>query len=196
VRVERDPIFIREGTVWTSAGVTAGIDLALAMIEEDHGPELALRTARELVMFLKRPGGQAQFSAELKAQETRSPPIRRVQEWVLANPMADLTVAALAERAVMSPRNFTRLFAAETGSTPAAFVEEVRVERARRLLEGTAMPIEEVADRSGFRSGDVLRRVFLRRLGTTPGDYRDRFASGEATLPPILSGDTRHAPAK
>lgn len=194
VWVEDDPIFLRDGPVWTSAGVTAGIDLALAMIEEDHGPDLALRTARELVMFLKRPGGQAQFSMELQAQETCSPPVARIRQRVLSNPAADLSVAALAAEAAMSPRNFARVFAAETGCPPGEFVERARLHRARRLLEETAMPVEQVAHSAGFASGDVMRRAFLRRLGVSPTDYRGRFASTRA-LPSVPSGEPQHDPA-
>lgn len=182
-RVERDAIFVRDGAIWTSAGVTAGIDLALAMIEEDFGPELALATARELVVYLKRPGGQAQFSGELRAQATGDGPIRRVVAWIGAHPEGDLAVERLAERVGMSPRNFSRVFRAEVGRTPAAFVEEVRLARAARLLEGTDLAIEEVARRSGFRSGDVLRRVFLRTRHVTPGAHRARFATLRAPAP-------------
>ena len=173
--VERDPIFVRSGKIWTSAGVTAGIDLALAMIEEDHGAELALRTARELVVYLRRPGGQAQFSAELKAQTTPDPVIRRVQERIVADPSADLRIETLAAFAAMSPRNFSRVFLAETGVTPAAFVMEARLAKACRLLEATSLPIEDVAFRSGFGTDDAMRRVLLRQKGVTPKDYRKRF---------------------
>jgi transcriptional regulator GlxA family with amidase domain len=177
VQVEKDPIFICDGNVWTSAGVTAGIDLALAMIEEDHGPDLALRVARELVMFRKRPGGQSQFSIELTAQSTRDDKIRRVQESILENPAADLSVDALAEQALMSPRNFARVFKRETGYSPAEFTECARLEKARACLESTAISIEEVAATCGFRSADVMRRAFLRHLDVTPTDYRERFGA-------------------
>lgn len=173
--VERDPIFVRSGRIWTSAGVTAGIDLALAMIEEDHGAGLALGTARELVVYLRRPGGQAQFSAELKAQTTSDPVIRRVQQRIVGDPGADLRIETLAAIAAMSPRNFSRVFLAETGVTPAAFVMEARLARACRLLETTSLPIEEVAFRSGFGSDDAMRRVLARQMGVTPRDYRERF---------------------
>ena len=175
VRVERDPIFLRDGNIWTSAGVTAGIDLALAMIEEDHGRALALRTARELVMFLKRPGGQSQFSVQLAAQSTGSEPIRRLQEWALAHLAADLTVEALAERAAMSPRNFSRVFKRATNVTPADFVEQARLQEARQRLETTAASLDAIAADCGFRSADVMRRSFLRQIAVTPADYRQRF---------------------
>jgi transcriptional regulator GlxA family with amidase domain len=181
ITVARDPIFLREGNLWTSAGVTAGIDLALAMIEEDHGADPALAVARELVVFLKRPGGQAQFSVELRAEATRSEPIRRIQAWIAAHPEKPATVEVLAARCAMSPRNFSRVFVAETGCTPGRFVEEVRVARAARLLEGTDLPIEEIAHRAGFGSDDVLRRVFLRTKGVGPTAYRERFATHRST---------------
>ena len=177
VCVEPDPIFVKDGTVWTSAGVTAGMDLALALVEEDHGRGLALGVARNLVMFLKRPGGQAQFSASLAAQlaDDAREPIRAVRNWTAANPSSDLRVEALATRAGMSPRTFARAFAATSGTTPARFVEHVRLDAARRLLEDTALPVETVAGRCGFGSAEVMRRAFGRRLGTAPADYRKRF---------------------
>lgn len=185
VGVERDRIYVRDGAIWTSAGVTAGIDLALAMIEDDHGPELALAVARELVVYLKRPGGQAQFSGELQAQATRNPAIRRVLERIAAHPEGDQSVEALASCAAMSQRHFTRVFRAETGHTVGAYVETVRLARASRLLEGTTLPVEEIARRSGFRSADVLRRVFLRRKAIAPTAHRARFASRNPTSEPL-----------
>jgi transcriptional regulator GlxA family with amidase domain len=177
VRVEKDPIFICDGNVWTSAGVTAGIDLALAMIEEDHGPKLALRVAQELVMFRKRPGGQSQFSIDLAAQSTRDDKMRRVQESMLENPAANLSVEALAEQVQMSPRNFARVFKRETGHSPAEFAELARLAKARTCLESTIASIEEIAATCGFRSADVMRRVFLRHLDVTPTEYRERFGT-------------------
>jgi len=175
VSVERDAIFLQDRGIWTSAGVTAGIDLALAMVEADHGPGSALRAAQELVMFRRRPGGQAQFSAELIAEATASPPLRLLQNWVLENLTADLSIEALASRLAMSPRNFTRLFVRDTGITPAVFVERARLQQARRLLETTTHSIDVIAASCGFRSADVMRRALLRRLGIGPTDYRDRF---------------------
>jgi transcriptional regulator GlxA family with amidase domain len=175
--VEEDAIFLRSGALWTSAGVTAGIDMVLAMVEEDHGPGLALRTAQELVVYLRRPGGQSQFSAELKAQQTREPAIRRVLAAISGNPLADLRVEHLADVAGMSPRNFSRIFLKETGLTPAAFVTDIRIARACRLLETTGEPIDRIADRCGFSSDDALRRVFLRKKGCSPSAYRERFGS-------------------
>jgi transcriptional regulator GlxA family with amidase domain len=175
VRVEPDPIFVRDGDVWTSAGVTAGMDLALALVEEDHGPELALAVARQLVLFVRRPGGQAQFSAQLAAQAADLAPLRELQGWIAEHPEADLSVAALASRAHMSPRNFARAFAREVGTTPAAYVEAVRVEQARARLEATGASLASVARACGFGSGETMRRAFHRRLGVAPAEYRTRF---------------------
>ena len=189
ILVEPDRIFTRDGAVWTSAGVTAGIDLALAMIEEDHGAEAALAVARELVVFLRRPGGQSQFGVELRMQSTRDGPIRRVCEAIVADPGADHAIERLADAAAMSPRNFARVFRRETGRTPGGFVEEVRVARACRLLEATDLAVEEVARRSGFRSGDVMRRALLRGKGISPSDFRARFGMSRATGGSIIDAD-------
>jgi len=175
--VERDPIFINDKGVWTSAGVTAGIDMALAMIEEDHGAKLALRTAQELVVFRKRPGGQSQFGADLALEAAFEPPLDRLRDWILANLAADLSVAALAAKAGMSPRNFARVFQRNARATPAKFVELARLQAARQRLEASGDPIERVAAQCGFGSADVMARAMLRHLGVTPGDYRRRFNS-------------------
>jgi transcriptional regulator GlxA family with amidase domain len=177
VTVERDPIFVRDGSVYTSAGVTAGMDLALALVEEDHGRELALRVARELVMFLKRPGGQSQFSAQLAVQAADREPLRELQAWIADHLDADLSIPALASHAAMSERNFARVFAREVGVTPARFVERARVEGARRRLEESSDGIDAVAERCGFGSAEVMRRAFLRLLGVPPAAYRGRFKS-------------------
>jgi len=177
VAVESDPIYVRDGNVSTSAGVTAGMDLALALIEEDHGPEIALKTARALVLFVRRPGGQSQFSAQLTAGPARREPLRDVQAHIAEHPAADLSVPALAARAYMSERNFARAFRAETGMTPAAYVEASRVERARRELETTDLSVQAVAARCGFGTVETMRRAFGRRLGVNPAAYRDRFAA-------------------
>jgi transcriptional regulator GlxA family with amidase domain len=177
VTVDPDPIYVRDGDVWTSAGVTAGMDLALAMVEEDLGAEIALEAARWLVLFLKRPGGQAQFSAGLAAQAAAArEPLRELQGWILGHLDADLSVGALAERACLSERHFARAWRAETGLTPATYVEGLRVERARTLLEDGA-PVDAAARAAGFASAEVLRRVFHRRLGVGPAAYRERFGS-------------------
>jgi transcriptional regulator GlxA family with amidase domain len=177
ITVETDPIFVRDGNVLTSAGVTAGIDLALALIEDDLGPEAALRTAQSLVMFVRRPGGQSQFSAQLRAAPARREPLRDVQAHIAEHPAADLSVPALAARAFMSERNFARAFRAETGMTPAVYVEHTRVERARRELETTDLPVEAVAARCGFGTVETMRRAFARRVGVDPAAYRERFAA-------------------
>jgi transcriptional regulator GlxA family with amidase domain len=176
VLVDPDPIFVRDGSVWTSAGVTAGIDLALALVEEDIDRDAALVVARHLVMFLRRPGNQAQFSATLAAQQPARAPLREVQRRVLEEPAGDHTVEAMADRAHMSPRHFARAFRAETGLTPARYVERVRLETARRRLEDTAEPIAAVAAACGFGTPETMRRAFLRGLAVGPVEYRRRFA--------------------
>jgi transcriptional regulator GlxA family with amidase domain len=175
VRVEEDPIFIREGEVWTSAGVTAGMDLALAMLEDDAGDDAALAVARQLVVFVRRPGGQAQFSAQLSARTAGRDPLREVQSFIAENLDRDLNVEGLAERAHMSPRNFARAFKREVGITPAAYVERARVERAQQLLQSPEATLQRVALECGFGSEDRMRRAFQRRLGVGPAAYRDRF---------------------
>jgi transcriptional regulator GlxA family with amidase domain len=175
--VERDPIFVVDGPVRTSAGVTAGMDLALALVEEDLGARVALEVARWLVLFVKRPGGQAQFSAQLAAQSAERAPLRELQAWMVDHLGSDLSVPALAARACMSERNFARAFKAETGMTPAVYVEALRVERARLALESGGEPIDAVARRCGFGTVETLRRAFARRLGVSPGAYRNRFAA-------------------
>jgi transcriptional regulator GlxA family with amidase domain len=174
-RVEPDQIFVRDGSLWTSAGVTAGIDLALKLIEDDHGRDVALAVARRLVVFLKRPGGQSQFSAHLAAQIATEGRIQGVQHWILDHLPLELTVKTLASRAAMSVRNFTRVFQQEAGMTPADYVEMARVDSARRLLEDTDRPLQRVASSCGFANPDVMRRAFLRRIGTGPSEYRQRF---------------------
>jgi transcriptional regulator GlxA family with amidase domain len=177
VLVEDDPIYVFDDTVRTSAGVTAGMDLALALVEEDHGPETALQIARMLVMYARRPGSQSQFSAPLAAQAAERAPLRELQRWMVGNLGADLSVEALAERASMSRRHFARAFRTETGSTPAVYVERLRVDRARIELETTSASIDAIAARCGFGSVETLRRAFARRLGVNPSDYRKRFAA-------------------
>lgn len=175
VLVDADPIFLRDGDVWTSAGVTAGMDLALALVEEDHDRDTALAIARQLVMFLRRPGNQSQFSATLAAQQPRREPLREVQREVVEELAGEHTVEAMAGRAHMSPRHFARAFAAETGITPARYVERVRLEAARRSLEDSGEPIAEVAAACGFGTAETMRRVFVRALEVGPAEYRRRF---------------------
>lgn len=177
LRVDPDPIWIREGRIWTSAGVTAGMDLALALVEEDLGREVALAVARRLVLFLKRPGGQSQFSAQLARQMAAREPLRELQAWIAEHPEADLSVERLAARVGMSPRHFARVFAREVGATPGRFVEEARVEAARRRLEEGGDGVEAVAAAVGFGTGETMRRAFLRVLGVGPAAYRSRFRS-------------------
>jgi transcriptional regulator GlxA family with amidase domain len=177
VKVDPDPIFVRDGNVYTSAGVTAGMDLALALVEEDHGRRVALAVARELVLFLRRPGSQSQFSAQLTVQAADREPLRELQAWIADHPGADLSVAALASRVAMSPRNFARVFARELGLTPARFVENVRVEAARRRLEESSLGVDAIAADCGFGTAESMRRAFVRALRVAPSAYRSRFAS-------------------
>jgi transcriptional regulator GlxA family with amidase domain len=175
IDVEPDAIFVKDGDVYTSAGVTAGMDLSLALVEEDLGRHAALEVARWLVLFLKRPGGQSQFSAQLSAQIAAREPLRDLQAWIADNLETDLSVPALAERACMSPRNFARAFRKEVGVTPAVYVEGARVEAARVALAGSREPIEAIARRCGFGTVETMRRAFHRRLGVGPSSYRERF---------------------
>lgn len=177
VGVEPDRIFVRDGATMTSAGSTAGMDLTLALIEEDHGPEVARTVARWTVMFLQRPGGQSQFSERLALPGTVAAPIRQVLDAVVADPAADHRLAQLAKRAAVSERHLRRMFADQTATTPARFVERVRVEAARGQLESSATPVETVAASCGFGSPETMRRAFLRVLGVGPSDYRARFRS-------------------
>jgi transcriptional regulator GlxA family with amidase domain len=174
-KIVPDQIYVQDGALYTSAGVTAGIDLALRLIEDDHGRDLALAVARRLVVFLKRPGGQSQFSAHLAAQIADEGKIRSLQHWILDHLSLDLSLDLLASRVAMSVRNFTRVFQGETGTTPADFVEMARVDAAKRLLEESETPLQRVAVRCGFSSPDTMRRAFLRRIGIGPSDYRERF---------------------
>ena len=182
-RSKPTPSTSSDGNVYTSAGVTTGIDLALSLIEEDHGRTLSLRVARALVAYLKRPGGQSQFSNHLLAQFAASPPVRQAQEWALENLSANLSVQALAKRAGMSERSFRRAFVEETGEAPRDFVERIRIDAARSLFEEAQLSVQVVATRCGFKSADNLRRAFVRRLGVTPHDYRQRFRLADSELP-------------
>jgi len=175
--LDPDPIFVRDGTVYTSAGVTAGMDLALALVEEDHGSRLALQVARNLVLYLRRPGGQSQFSAALSMQLTDRKPLRELEAWVLDNLDKPLNVPMLAERVAMSPRNFARVFSKEMKTTPAKFVERLRVEAARRRLEESQNSMETIAGECGFGNVNSMRTVFQRALKIAPGQYRRHFRS-------------------
>ncbi|MEI9999280.1 MAG: GlxA family transcriptional regulator [Verrucomicrobiota bacterium] len=177
VKVDPDPIWVRDGNSSPSAGVTSGIDLSLALLEEDHGASLALQVARQLVVFLRRPGSQAQFSVSLAAQSTERRPLHELRVWMAEHLADDLAVPALARRVAMSPRHFHRAFVAGAGQPPGRYVEALRIEAARRLLERTTLGIEQVAAQCGFLSADVLARAFVRLLHVTPRDYRGRFQS-------------------
>ena len=178
VKVDPDAIWVRDGNVFTSAGVTAGIDLALALVEEDLGRPLALAVARRMVVFLKRPGGQSQFSTHLAAQTRAEGPLAELPEWIAEHLDGDLTVATLSAHVAMSPRNFARVFRGEFGVTPAKYVETTRIEQARHRLEEGRLSLDEVAGACGFGSSERMRRTFERHLRVVPRDYRRRFAIG------------------
>jgi len=188
VKWDPTPIWVQDGRLYTSAGVSAGMDLALALIEEDLGSAVALDVARRMVIFLRRPGSQAQFSVALAAQAAETKSLQVLQVWIAENLSGDLSVDSLAERLSMSTRNFARVFAKELGTTPARYVERVRVEAARRQLESTDGNVEKIASRCGFSSGELLRRSFLRQLKVAPSEYRERFRTkqaGDRSLPLI-----------
>ncbi len=174
VKVEADAIHVRDGRLRTAAGVTAGLDLALALVEEDLGREVALKVSAQLVMFFKRPGGQAQFSRKGEAVPAGRSALQEVQHWIAANPAEDHRVANLAKRMKLSPRHFARLFRKETGITPADWILATRIGTARRLLEAGAGAPKEVAARCGFADADTFRRAFVRLVGITPAEYRKR----------------------
>lgn len=178
--IDADKIFIKDGSVWTSAGVSAGIDLTLALIEEDYGHHVAIETARQLVMFIKRTGGQSQFSVPLAAQTSDGGRFDDLHAWVAANLHENLSVDRLAEQAGMTPRTFARSYASQQGRTPAKMVEAMRLEAACRALEKTALPLKAIAANTGYVEEQNLRRVFQRQLGVSPGQYRSRF-SGHGT---------------
>lgn len=175
VTVEPDAIFVADPPYYTSAGVTAGIDLCLSFVEADCGPHVALAVARNLVLFMRRPGGQTQYSAGLNVQAAATPRLRQLIADISTDPSGDLTVPRLAERAMMSERTFARVFQKETGVSPAAFVELARVNRAKAFLETSDWPLTRVADRAGFGSVEALHRAFNKRVLVTPGEYRQRF---------------------
>jgi transcriptional regulator GlxA family with amidase domain len=182
VALEPDAIYVRDGKIWTSAGVTAGMDLALALVREDFGDELALAIARQHVMFLMRPGGQSQFSAHLAPEAYPKGKLASLLRWIPEHAGEDLDIATLAARANMSERSFARNFARETGETPARYVERARIDTARRLLSACDLPVATVAVRSGFGSEERMRRAFQRRLKTSPGAFRARFSlNGDAS---------------
>jgi transcriptional regulator GlxA family with amidase domain len=175
VLVKPDPIYLRDGSIYTSAGITAGIDLSLALVEEDHGHKIALDVARRLVMFLVRPGGQAQYSHMLSHQAVTSQPLRELQVWMLEHLQEDLSVEGLAERMGMSARQFTRVCLRETKMSPGQFVDRMRVEAAQQMIDSSTLGLKEIAAACGFQSPDSMGRTFLRVMGITPGTYRNRF---------------------
>jgi transcriptional regulator GlxA family with amidase domain len=177
VQVDASLIFARDGNIYTSGGITSGIDLALALVEEDLGQEIALLVARVMVVFPHRPGGQSQFSGYFTFGDMARNEIGELQGWILGHPAADLSIAALAARMEMSPRNFSRLFRNETGQTPAHFVERARADAARSRLEQTLQPIETITEACGFKNTERMRRTFQRLYDTSPADYRARFRS-------------------
>ncbi|OMC07845.1 GlxA family transcriptional regulator [Mycobacterium sp. SP-6446] len=177
VDVDPDPIFVRSSdTVWTAAGVTAGIDLALSLVEDDHGTELAQTVARYLVLYLRRPGGQTQFAAPVWMPRAKRPSIREVQEAIESEPGGSHSIGELARRATMSPRHFTRVFTDEVGEAPGHYVERIRTEAARRQLEETDDTVVAIASRCGFGTAETMRRNFIRRVGVSPDQYRKAFA--------------------
>ncbi|MDR3555708.1 MAG: GlxA family transcriptional regulator [Syntrophobacteraceae bacterium] len=184
VTVDSNPIWVRDGNVYTSAGVTTGMDLALGFVEEDLGGEVALAAARGLVLFLRRPGGQAQFSVSLSTQAVRKSSLFELQVWMVENLDRDLSVEGLAARIAMSPRNFARSFVRQLGITPARYVEQLRLEAARRRLEQTEMSLEEIASACGFGSAEIMRRAFVRCLGIAPARYRGHFGYSAARTSP------------
>lgn len=173
IAVDADAIFIRESNIWTSAGFTAGIDLALAMVEDDFGRDVALDVARDLVVYLKRPGGQSQLSLHLASQMTHHPKIRELQNWILSHVGENLSVPMLAARVAMSNRNFARVFQRETSASPANFIEMARFELARHLVESNNSSLKLIACKTGFGSEERMRRVFQKRLGVTPRAYSE-----------------------
>ncbi|UFS70206.1 GlxA family transcriptional regulator [Geomonas sp. RF6] len=175
VTVDTDAIYVRDGNIATSAGITAGMDLTLSLVEEDFGRQTALAVARRMVMFLKRPGGQAQFSAQLRAQMVDGGPLASLLSWLQENAHRKISIDDLACQAAMSPRNFARVFLRETGMTPARYLDKLRMERAMGLLEDNALSIGTVACRSGFSGEEQMRRTFIRQMGITPIAYRKRF---------------------
>jgi transcriptional regulator GlxA family with amidase domain len=175
VKVDPNPIWVQDGKIYTSAGITAGMDLAFALVEEDYGGVTALAVARDLVLFLQRSGNQSQFSVALSTQAPETKKLKELQVWLAENLRKDLSIPLLAERVAMSPRNFARLFAREIGMTPARYIERLRVEAARHLLERTDRGLDDIAGRCGFANYQVMRRAFVRQIAVTPGDYRLHF---------------------
>ncbi len=179
IKVDKDSIYVKDGRIYTSAGISTGIDLSLFLVEEDLGRDVAVMVARQLVLYLKRPGNQSQFSTILEYQRVDHKPIQIAQDWIIDHLAEDLSVDHLAEKVSMSPRNFARVFVRETGISPAKYVEKIRLETARRRLEETKLTVEEISLECGVGSADTLRRLFIRHLNITPTDYRSRFSSAK-----------------
>jgi transcriptional regulator GlxA family with amidase domain len=179
LKVEFDPIWVKDGNIYTSAGISAGIDLALGWVEEDCGSRISQEIAREFVLFLRRPSGQTQLSASLSAQASEMKAIHELQMWIAENLRNNLSVQMLASRTAMSVRNFERVFTRELGRTPSHYVLQMRAEAARRQLESTDQGLKQIAAACGFTSADSMRRAFLRSVGTTPHRYRHRFHGSE-----------------
>ena len=175
ITVEKEPIFIKEGNIYTSAGISSGMDLALALIEEDRGRSFALEVAKQMVLYLKRQGSQSQFSSVISYQHVDYKPIQDIENWVMENLHETLTVEILAEQANMSPRNFARVFVRETGITPAKYIDKLRIETACRLLVDTLLSLDEIAVQCGLKNADNMRRLFLRNIKITPSQYRINF---------------------
>jgi transcriptional regulator GlxA family with amidase domain len=182
VHVDPDPIYVRDGDIYTSAGVTAGMDLALSLVEDDLGRSAALTIARWLVMFLHRPGNQAQFSTHLATQYADHRPIRELQQWLVENYDANLSVEAMANRACMSPRHFARSFQQQVGTTPGRYLQQLRLEAARRRLEESDASAEQIASACGFGSTETMRRTFVHALDMPPAEYRRRFRTSAPSL--------------
>lgn len=177
IRVDSDPIYIKDGDIYTSAGAASGIDLALALIEEDCGHDISLRVAQRMVLYLRRPGNQSQFSNLLLQQVSSKKPIQEIQQWILGNLKGNLNVEVLAEKVSMSPRNFARVFLAETGNSPAKYVENARLESSKRYLEESALSLDEISQKCGFGIADTMRKVFQRKMGITPSQYKNVFGN-------------------
>jgi transcriptional regulator GlxA family with amidase domain len=183
VRVDPAPIWVKDGKFYTSAGITSGIDLALSLIAEDFGDRLALAISKTLVLFLRRPGGQAQFSVALSSQRASSPTLRELCDWITGQLQNDLTIEALADHLSISVRSVIRIFRRELNTTPARYVEDIRLEAVRRALELGTQSLKKIAGQCGYRSLDVMRKAFLRRIGVSPNEYARRFSSlGDGNL--------------
>jgi len=190
IKVEPDRIYLRDDFITTSGGITSGIDLALTFLEEDWGRELALGTAQMMVVYVKRPGGQTQYSSHLVSEKSNHPGLRALLMWIMDHPSEDLRNEVLADRMSMSLRNFARVFQEETGLTPAKFVEKVRIDAARQCLGDVNIRIETVADKVGFKDIEQMRRAFLRNVGITPSEYRDRFCPSNQQPLPVVTDRT------